>query len=273
MSLRFHSAVLALGLIAVSTGPAAALTVCSDPNNLPFSNRAGQGFENKIMEVMADELGEKLDYTWRPQRRGFIRETLKARLCNVIAGVPKNLEQVETTEPYYRSTYVFVTRRQSNLAIGSFDDAQLRKLIIGVQIIGDDGANSPPAHALSRRRMTANIRGFTVYGDYSKPHPLSPIIEAVAEGRIDVAVAWGPTAGYFAHLSKVPLAVAAVRPSEDGPLLPMVFDIAIGVRHGDDGLRDRLDKALAKRRADIDAILAAYSVPRVDTRASAALPP
>jgi mxaJ protein len=95
----------------------------------------------------------------------------------------------------------------------------------------------------------------------------------VADGRIDVAVAWGPPAGYFAHLSKVPLAVAAVRPSMDGPLLPMVFDIAMGVRHGDDGLRDRLDKALAKRRADIDAILAAYSVPRMDSRASAALPP
>src|SRR5215216_5240216 len=97
MSLPFHSAILALGLIAVSTGPAAALTVCADPNNLPFSNRAGEGFENKIMEVMADELGEKLDYAWRPQRRGFIRETLKARLCNVIAGVPSDLEQVETT--------------------------------------------------------------------------------------------------------------------------------------------------------------------------------
>src|SRR5215216_5211794 len=135
MSLRFHSAVLALGLIAVSSGPAPALTVCSDPNNLPFSNRAGQGFENKIMEVMAHELGESLDYTWRPQRRGFIRETLKARLCDVIAGVPSRLEQVVTTAPYYRSTYVFVTRQANNLAIASFDDAQLRKLLIGVQII------------------------------------------------------------------------------------------------------------------------------------------
>jgi mxaJ protein len=273
MSSYFHSAVLALSLIAVSTGPAAALTVCADPNNLPFSNRAGHGFENKIMEVMADELGEKLDYTWRPQRRGFIRETLKARLCDVIAGVPSELEQVETTAPYYRSTYVFVTRRESNLAIGSFDDAQLRKLIIGVQIIGDDGANSPPAHALSRRGMIVNIRGFAVYGDYSKPHPLSPIIEAVADGRIDVAVAWGPPAGYFAHLSKVPLALAAVRPSTDGALLPMVFDIAMGVRHGDDSLRDRLDKALIKRRTEIDAILAAYSVPRMDGRANATLLP
>jgi mxaJ protein len=273
MSSRFRSIFFVLGLIAVSTGPAWALTVCADPNNLPFSNRAGQGFENKIMEVMADELGEKLDYAWRPQRRGFIRETLKAWLCEVIAGVPSNLEQVETTTPYYRSTYVFVTRRESNLAIGSFDDAQLRKLIIGVQIIGDDGANSPPAHALSRRGIIANIRGFTVYGDYGKPHPLSPIIEAVADGKIDVAVAWGPLAGYFAHLSTVPLAVAAVRPSLDGPLLPMVFDIAMGVRLGDDKLGDRLDKALAKRRTDIDAILAAYSVPRMDGRASAALPP
>jgi mxaJ protein len=273
MSSRFHSAVFALVLSAASTTPAAALKICADPNNLPFSNREGQGFENKIMEVIADELGEKLDYTWRPQRRGFVRETLKARLCDVIAGVPSDLEQVETTAPYYRSTYVFVTRRESNLAIGSFDDAQLRKLVIGVQIIGDDGANSPPAHALSRRGMIDNIRGFTVYGDYGKPHPLSPIIEAVADGKIDVAVAWGPPAGYFAHRSKVPLAVAAVRPSMDGPLLPMVFDISMGVRHGDDGLRDRLDKALAKRRGDVDAILAAYSVPRMDAGASAALPP
>lgn len=261
---------LRLAVAAVATclwsGHAAALRVCADPNNLPYSNHERQGFENKIMEVIAAELGEQVEYTWWPQRRGFIRSTLAAHRCDVIPGVPKELEMVSTTMPYYRSSYMFVTRREGNLKIASLDDPKLRTLSIGVQIIGDDGSNSPPAHALSRRGIIDNVRGFAVYGDYGKPHPLSDIIDAVAEGKIDVAIAWGPLAGYFAKVSRAPLSVSVVEPVVDGRQLPMTFDISMGVRRGDRLLAERLESALARRRGEIDRILAEYSVPRLDTR-------
>jgi mxaJ protein len=260
----FRSVVLSLALAAFFATPAAALKVCADPNNLPFSSREQTGFENHIIRIIAAELGEGIEYVWWPQRRGFIRSTLAAGQCDVIPGVASNLEIVRTSAPYYRSAYVFVTRQDRELTIGSFDDPKLRALTIGVQIIGDDGWNSPPAHALSRRGIINNLRGFTVNGDYSKPHPSSAIIDAVAKGTIDVAIAWGPLAGYFAKLSPVPLSIATVRPLIDGPMLPMMFDISMGVRREDHRLRNRLDAALARRRHEINNVLTDFFVPRLD---------
>lgn len=261
---RFLSLAASLVLASLAAPSALALTVCADPNNLPFSNRERQGLENRIIELVAAELGEDVAYYWRPQRRGFIRTTLAAHLCDVMPGVPSNLEMLRTTAPYYRSTYVFVTRKDRKLSIGSFDDPQLKNLIIGIQIIGDDGSNAPPAHALSRRGIVNNVRGYPVYGNYAKPRPLSAIVDAVIAGTIDVAVVWGPTAGYFVQESGKRLALSPVRPSIDGPMLPMVFDISMGVRREDHALRDRLDAALKRRKADIDSILAHYSVPRME---------
>jgi mxaJ protein len=264
MSSRCLSVFLALALIA-GYGPAArALSVCADPNNLPFSNRAKEGLENHIVELIASELAEPVEYVWHPQRRGFIRNTLATGLCDVVASVPSNFEMLRTTVPYYRSTYVFVTRMDKKITIDSLDDPDLRRLIVGVQIIGDDGANSPPAHALSRRGIINNVRGFPVYGNYAAAAPLSPIIDAVATGDIDVAIAWGPLAGYFANRSAFPLLVVPVQPAIDGPMLPMIFDISMGVRHEDHMLRDRLDAALQRRRDEIDQVLDRFSVPRVD---------
>jgi mxaJ protein len=238
--------------------------VCADPNNLPFSNRKGEGFENRIAQLVARDLGTTVAYTWFAQRRGFVRNTLKANQCDVIIGVPTSFELAATTRPYYRSSYVFVTRRDRNLRIASFDDPLLRKLKIGVQLIGDDGANSPPAHALANRGVIDNVSGYPVYGDYSKPHPTSGILDAVARGEIDVAAVWGPIAGHYLRHSRVPLVATPVAPQIDLPYLPFVFDISMAVRRGDDALRDHLDKILQRRAADISAILAAYGVPRVD---------
>src|SRR5689334_18377660 len=179
----------------------APLRVCSDPNNLPFSDRQEQGFENRIAELVARELGTHVEYTWWAQRRGFVRSTLRAGECDLVMGVPSSMEMVLATAPYYRSTYVFVSRRDRSQPITSFDDPRLRHLKIGVQLIGDDGVNSPPAHALSNRGIVRNIVGYTVYGDYAKPHPASRIIDAVIKGDVDVAVVWGPLAGFFAARS------------------------------------------------------------------------
>ena len=240
------------------------LRVCADPNNMPFSNKAGEGFENKLAELVAKEMNADLQYTWWAQRRGFVRNTLKAGTCDVVMGVPTSFELAATTRPYYRSTYVFVTRRDSPVRVASFDDPALKRLRIGIQIIGDDYSNTPPAHALSKRGIVTNVRGYTVYGDYSQPNPPARIVDAVAAGDIDVAVVWGPLAGYFAEHERVPLRVVPVSPQIELPYLPFVFDISMGVRREDVALRDTLDAILARRRPAIDSILKAYGVPRVD---------
>jgi len=246
------------------------LRVCADPNNLPFSNQQLEGFENKIADLIAKENGEKLEYTWWAQRRGFFRNTLKADACDVVLGVPSGFEMALTTSPYYRSTYVFVTRKDRNLNIQSFDDPQLKEMKIGVQMIGDDFSNTPPAHALTRRNIIQNVRGYTVYGDYSQPNPPARILDAVVNKDIDVAIAWGPLAGYFAKNSQVPLKLQVVSPQVDQPFLPFVYDISMGVRRGDQQLKDQLEMIMEKRRGDIDRILEQYGVPRVDREIMAA---
>ncbi|MER8442919.1 substrate-binding domain-containing protein [Mesorhizobium sp. M1066] len=245
------------------------LRVCADPNNMPFSNAAGQGFENRIAEIIATDLGAKLTYTWWAQRRGFIRNTLKAGLCDLMPGTPANLEMLRTTTPYYRSSYVFVTR-QDGPDVASFNDPRLRELRIGVQLIGDDGANSPPVQALGRRGIVGHLIGYPVYGDYSAPNPPARIVEAVANGEIDLAVVWGPLAGYFAQRQKVSLRITPVTPRIDGPQLPLMYDISMGVRREDDALRGDVNSALARHKAEIDAVLAQYGVPRLDMAGSPA---
>jgi mxaJ protein len=237
------------------------LRVCADPNNLPFSNDKGEGFENRLAELLAEDLQTRVEYTWWPQRRGFIRNTLQAGACDVVMGFPTSSELVRTSEPYYRSTYVFVMPRTRRPVLTSMDDRRLRSLRVGVQMIGDDFANSPPAHALAARGLTDNVVGFSVLGDYSKPNPPARIVEAVASGDIDVALVWGPLAGYFARRSSPPLVVAPIAERAHGPL-PFVFDISMAVRK-DDAARVRvLNGFLSRRKQAIDAVLDEFDVPR-----------
>jgi mxaJ protein len=237
------------------------LRVCADPNNLPYSNDRLEGFENKIAELVARELGAKVAYTWWPQRRGFIRNTLRQNLCDVVMGVPQSYELVLTTRPYYRSTYVFLYRADAPFEIHSLDDSILRTLRIGVHVIGDDYNNSPPAHALGARGIVRNVKGYSVYGDYSEPNPPSEIVYAVARGEVDVAIVWGPIAGYFAKQQPVPMKIVPVSPTIDLPFLPMVYDISMGVRRTDEAFRDTLDEIIVRRHDEIRAILEEYGVP------------
>jgi len=246
--------------------PKTVLRVCSDPNNLPFSNDKQEGFENKIAELIARDLNLKLEYTWWAQRRGFVRNTLKSDLCDLIVGMPSSSELASTTAPYYRSTYVFLWRKDRGLNIHSFDDAALHNLRIGVQMIGDDFANSPPAHALTKRNIIQNIKAYSVYGDYAQPNPPARVVEAVAKREVDVAIAWGPLAGFFVKKEHLPLTLVPVAPQIDLPYLPFVFDISMGVRRGDDAFRERLETIIENRRGEIEKILDDYGVPRVNTR-------
>ena len=251
-------------LLIAGAASARELRVCADPNNLPFSNQAGEGFENKIVDLLAKDLGATVRYTWWAQRRGMIRNTLNAEACDVIPGIASSSGMTGTTDPYYRSTYVFVTRADRHLAdLHSYDDPRLKTLTIGVQLVGDDGANPPPAHALARRGYVDNVRGYMVYGDYRSATPQAGVIDAVARGDVDVAIVWGPTAGWFAARSAVPLVLAPVTPWLDGPQAPMVFDVSMGVRRDDRALRRELDAALERNRDAIARILDAYHVPRV----------
>jgi mxaJ protein len=256
-------AVLVVVAACTAAPPRRELRVCADPNNLPYSNRNLEGFENRLAEMVAKDLHATVRYTWWPQHRGFIRNTLKAGKCDVLLGLPSSVELAQTTRPYYRSTYVFVYRRDRGIALSSLDDPALHQLRVGVQLIGDDGTNSPPAHALANRGVIQNVVGYSVYADYSQPNPPARIVEAVARGDVDVAVVWGPLAGYFAPRQGVPLTLVPVSPQIDRPFLPFVFDVSMAVRRGDDRLYQELDSFIERRQPEIDALLARYGVPRL----------
>jgi quinoprotein dehydrogenase-associated probable ABC transporter substrate-binding protein len=238
------------------------LRVCADPNNLPFSNRAGQGFENKIAELTARDLHRQVAYTWATENERFVRTTLTKGSCDVIVGVPAGLDDVDTTRPYYTSTYVFVSRADRKLQIASLKDPRLRHLSIGVHLIGDEAV--PPAIALGEEGVVDNIHGYMIYGDTSKPNPPSRLIEAVADGKVDVAAAWGPLAGYFAKHADVPLAVTAITGTKDFAPLVFRYAIAMGVRKGDDVLKQELDGALIRNKSAIRRVLISYGVPLAD---------
>jgi mxaJ protein len=243
--------------------PQRTLTACADPNNLPFSNQAGQGFENKLAQMIASDLHAKLDYVWWAQRRGYVRNTLNERKCNFWPGISSNVEMVATTRPYYRSTYMFVSRADAKLNGLTLDDPRLKKLKIGVELVGDDASNTPPAHALSSRGIVANVRGYMLYGDYAKPNPPAEIVHAVERRDVDVALVWGPLAGYFAAKSSVPLRLEPVTPWMADMQWPMQFDISVGVQKDDQKLLKSIDQILARRSGDIQRLLTAYHVPLV----------
>jgi len=256
---------LVLSALVASCAPAKpALRVCADPNNLPFSNDRREGFENRLAEMLADDIGARVEYTWWAQRRGFVRNTLGQGTCDLIMGVPAGFELARTSRPYYRSSYVFVSRADRGLDLSSLDDPRLRTFKVGVQMIGDDFANTPPAHALSARGLIRNIVGYSVLDDYSKPNPPAHVMAAVAAGEVDAAVVWGPLAGYFARREPVPLTLAPVTPEMDSPSLPFVFDISMAVRRGDADRLGMLNEFITRRRADIDRVLDQFGVPRVD---------
>jgi mxaJ protein len=243
---------------------AGVLRVCSEPNNLPFSNRAGQGFENKIADLVARDLGDTVAYTYALQNDRFIKHTIDAGKCDVMMGVSDGDDDVLTTQPYYASTYVFVSRKADGLRLASLTDPRLKKLKIGVHLIGDD--STPPMMALGQEGIVDNVHGYMIYGDFSKPNPPARVIEAVENKDVDVAAVWGPLGGYFAKSSPVALIVTPMTGTAQFKPLMFQFAIAMGVKKGNTVLRDRLDTVIAKERPAIRNILQSYGVPLVDLK-------
>jgi mxaJ protein len=236
------------------------LRVCSDPNNLPYSNSREQGFENGLARLVARDLGRTVRYVWVPQRGDYFRKTLLANRCDLVMGMPSAITEAQATRPYYRSSYVFVSRRDRHLGVHSFDDPPLRVERIGLHILQNDGAAVPPAQALADRGLARNIVWYRLFPNFTRKNPPAALIEAVERGDIDMAVAWGPMAGYFASHASVPLDIVPVSPQLERSI-PLAFDISMGVRRGDTKLLAQLNGVIERRRTGIRRLLERYGVP------------
>jgi mxaJ protein len=259
MSLRFLRAFVTFCLLCSASALAQSreLRICADPANPPFSTMSRRGFENRLAELLARDMHVRVDYQWQRMGRGFVREFINKSRCDLVLGIPANFRQLLTTDPYYRSSYVFVNRRDKHVDGLSLNNPALRKMKIGVQVLDDDYA--PPAQALARRGMQENIVGFETTGTEA-----ASIIKAVAQGKVDIAMVWGPAAGYFAKPYGKFLEITPVTPEVDQPALPFTFAISMGVRKGNTELRNQLDDFLKRRRHEITAILNQYHVPQLE---------
>jgi mxaJ protein len=244
------------------------LRLDADANNLPFTNDKLAGFENRIAAIIGSHLHASPTYIWRAQRRGFFKHALKEGECDVVLAVPAGFDMGLTTKPYYRSSYAFVYRKSAALeGLRSLDDPRLRTLRIGIQLVGDDGANPPPAHALGARGLGNNLVGYNILGDYREENPPARVMRALASGEVDVAVAWGPVAGYFAGKLDGEFVVAPIAEEVDPKTkLPMTFDICMAVRRGDTKLRDELNAAIDVHREEIGKVLREFGIPLLPVR-------
>jgi quinoprotein dehydrogenase-associated probable ABC transporter substrate-binding protein len=246
------------------------LRVCADPNNLPYSNRAGEGFENKIAELFARELGRTLEYTWFPQRMGFIRNTLRGRepnsnryKCDLVLGVPVGFELASTTKPYYRSTYTLVYLRGKGLDsvtvpedLLKLDPAKQKSLALGVF------GQTPPADWLLKHHLFDHAVSYQTQSGDPEDYPGEIIEKDLIAGKVDAAFVWGPIAGYYAK--RITTAKVAVVPFARDPEIQFDFSIAMGVRFGEREWKNTIDKLIEANRSGIQEILAAYNVPQLD---------
>jgi len=235
------------------------IRVCADPDNMPSSNQKGEGYENKLAELIANELKAKLTYVWYPTRRGYFR-ILNGMYCDMALEAPTGLDMTGVTKPYFRSGYVFVARQGSGLEdLNSMADPRLKKLKIGVNMYTADAENSPPAMALSRYGVVGNLKGyFTFYSDQDRPED---IIKGVASKDVDIAIAWGPLAGYFTKQLGLPLTLTPLPAKDSLSDIPFQYNMGIAVRRKDKEFRDSLQAVLGRRKSDIDAILKQFNVP------------
>ena len=247
-------------VLASGQGFAEPLRICADPNGLPYSNQRGEGFENELAVLLAQELERELSYLWWPQRRGFLRQLREGR-CDAVMGIPVDHDRVSTTRPYYRSSYVFLTKQDLGFAPKSLNSPGLRDVRIGVHLIGDDYVNSPPAHALAARGIIGNVVGYSVFGDYAEDSPPRALVDAVGSGEVDVAVVWGPIGGFFAREQPVALRMDILETEPEDSGMRFVFEMAIAVKPGNEILRDRIDQALERRSEDVARLLSKFGIP------------
>jgi mxaJ protein len=259
MSSRFPKLLAALFLLlaflpAIAASP---LRICADPDNLPFSDRAGAGFDNRVAMLIAHDLHREAHFIWARPRRGFLREQFNKNACDLLLGVPTGMRGVAVSDAYYTSSYAFVTPTGKHLQIASFTDQHLNDQRIGLQILEED--LSPPSLPLIRSGHAAQIVGFQSFGKRE-----GDVVKAVAQGRVGVAVVWGPVAGYFAHISRVPLTVTPVPRGYSFSGIPFTYSLGVGVHKQDQALLQQVNDSIRRLQPRINQILAAFAVPNVN---------
>jgi len=233
-------------------------TICADPADLPFSNKKLEGFENEIAKIIAEGMNAEVNFYWWPNQRGLVRNTLDKNLCHVLIGVPTDYELVLTTRPYYRTTYVLTYQSDKEFQIQSLEDPILKKLRIGVHV------NTPPSEILAQNGIIGNIVGYSLIYDpefHPEDYP-GKIVEDLINGKVDVAVVWGPIAGYFAKKKNAPLRIVPIESSNPG--IPTAFSISMGVRKGDKDLKEKLERILDQQKSKIAKVLEEYGVPLLE---------
>lgn len=230
--------------------------VCADPDNLPFSNIKQEGFEDKIAALIAADLGKKLGFTYAYNRQGFLRNTINANRCDVIMSMTSDFDALRTSKPYYRSTHVFVYKKDSGKDIRDWDSPDLRKSVIG--IIGE----SPATRPLADHDLMANARPYRIQRDLNLPP--SFLIDDLVKGEIDVAIVWGPIGGYYAKKSSVPLVVVPIPEYEQVNVKGKeAWNISVAVRKKDKERMAMIQEVLDRRQADILKILDEYGIPHI----------
>jgi quinoprotein dehydrogenase-associated probable ABC transporter substrate-binding protein len=233
------------------------LRVCADPNNLPFSNEKGEGFENKIAELFATELHKKLAYTFFPQATGFVRVTLGSHRCDVIMGYPQGGELVQNTNPYYETAYALIAKASSPLdGVDALDDPRLKDKKLGVV------AGTPPATYFVADGLMAKAKPYPLMVDTRFDSSAVAMMNDLASGEIDAGVLWGPMAGYYAARANPPMHLALLLKDTGGPRL--VYHITMGVRASDQNWKRELNRLIAENQTAINKILLDYGIPILD---------
>jgi mxaJ protein len=240
---------------------AAPLRVCADPDNMPLSHASGAGLEDRLAALLAQRLGRPLVHAWLPDRRGFVRKTLLAGVCDVVMGVPQGMAQVATTQAYYRTTFVFAGRATEAPPRG-FDDPRLARMRLGVQLIGTDPGASPVGYALARVGATEHVRGFTAFDGPGSA--AERMMQALDRGALDGVLLWGAQAGYYVRRSAGRLSQSPLAPPAAMAGLPFDFGVAMAVRPGDQALLRQLEDFIVAERSVIDRLVADYGVLRTD---------
>jgi mxaJ protein len=262
--MRWITIVLTAGVALVGGAVLAAdlteLKVCSDPDNMPYSNERREGFENKIAEIIAKDLGIPLVHYWWPHQRGLVRNTLRAGTCDVLIEIPKGYDLVTWTKAYYRSAYVIADLTNGGLKISSLDDPALRQAKrIGVHM------STPPYDVLGDRGLQEQVVTYTTVYDHRDPDVSrrpTRLLEDLVAGKVDVAIAWGPLVGHFAKVAqKNGGASLTLVPLQDDKAIPMTFEMSMGVKKGDQALKVKLEEAIDRRQAEIRQVLEDFGVP------------
>lgn len=262
---RLSAAILLEAFIAASTIPAHAgtsieavdpdhLRVCADPNNLPYSNEKGEGFENKIAELFAKDLHRPLIYTWHPVNVAFFIETLNMKACDLVIGVPSGHAAVLSTNPVYRMTYVMVYRKDSGIKAQSLADPAMKKLKIGTV------AGTPPNFLIAENDLLRNMVGYDLRNDTQKENVGKQMIDDLKNKVIDVALMAGPIAGYWAKTEGLDAVIIRLENAKQ-PGGKMDYFITMGVRHGEDDWKHEINDLIKKDQGEINKILASYGVP------------